>query len=243
VERPEDLADADLVILPGTKTTVADLAWLRERGLAGAIARRAAEGRMVLGICGGYQMLGVAIHDPDRVESPIGSTEGLQLLPVETNFVARKTTLRVRARVNRTGGPFDAASGAELSVYEIHAGETVVSPANAEPVRQPFALAARGGIAVDQHDGAVNSGGNVVGTSLHGLFANDQLRRALLTFLTTAKGIASDPRWGAPDPVSDRYERLADVVGAALDVPAIAKLAALEYPKSPRRRVDRRNSA
>src|SRR5947199_169442 len=111
VTRPEAVDAADVVVLPGSKTTVADLAWLRERGLAAAIARAAADGRVVIGLCGGYQMLGERLDDPDRVESAAPRVSGLGLLPVVTTFAREKTTVRARGRV-LAGGPFRAVAGA-----------------------------------------------------------------------------------------------------------------------------------
>ncbi len=115
VDRPEELADADLVVLPGTRGTVRALAWLRERGLAAAIARRAAEGRPVLGICGGFQMLAETIDD--EVESGAGTVEGLGLLPVTVRFAVEKTLARP------TGKEF----GEHVEGYEIHHGVARVS--------------------------------------------------------------------------------------------------------------------
>ncbi|MFG2722470.1 cobyric acid synthase [Streptomyces sp. NPDC048416] len=110
VDRPEELADADLVVVPGTRGTVRALAWLRERGLAAALARRAAEGRPVLGICGGFQLLGE--HIEDDVESKAGSVAGLGLLPVRVRFAAEKTLAR----------PVGTALGERVEGYEIHHG-------------------------------------------------------------------------------------------------------------------------
>ncbi|MEU1675632.1 cobyric acid synthase [Streptomyces roseifaciens] len=110
VDRPEELADADLVVVPGTRGTVRALAWLRERGLADALARRAAEGRPVLGICGGFQVLGERIED--EVESRAGVVEGLGLLPVRIRFAAEKTLAR----------PVGTALGEPVEGYEIHHG-------------------------------------------------------------------------------------------------------------------------
>jgi len=98
VRSPADLVDADLIVLPGSKSTMADLAWLRARGLAEFVVDAARAGRAVLGVCGGFQMLGRALHDPEGVESPAASAEGLDLLPVATTFAPDKTTVRVRAR-------------------------------------------------------------------------------------------------------------------------------------------------
>ena len=226
VTTPGALRSADLIVLPGSKNTVADLAWLRETGLAGAIAAAAAAGRPVLGICGGFQMLGRAVHDPDGVESASPTTPGLGLLPVETVFAREKTTVRVRARVAVAPGPFAAAAGSEVVAYEIHAGLT-------RPVADAlrlFTVLERAGAPADGADGVVSASGAVAGTSFHGLFANGALRGALLGHLAALAGRAPDPRWGAPG--GDRWERLADVVGAALDLPAVAKLAGLAYPRA-----------
>jgi adenosylcobyric acid synthase len=219
-----ELHGADLVVLPGTKGTVADLGWLAATGLADAIRRAAAQGCPVLGICGGYQMLGAAVHDPDGVESAVPTTPALGLLPTVTSFARTKTTVRVRVRVTPQSGPFVRAAGREFEAYEIHAGRT--SPA----ATSPFAIVVRGGRAVDERDGAVTASGSVLGTYLHGLLADDAVRRALLEHLAERKGIAADPRWGAPR--VDRYERLADAAAQALDVPTIAKLVRRPIPKS-----------
>src|SRR5262249_50886012 len=138
VTRPEQIDAADVVVLPGSKTTVADLAWLRERGLDAAIVDAAIDGRIVIGLCGGYQMLGARLDDPDRVESPVASVAGLGLLPAVTTFARDKTTRRVRARV-LAGGLLAAAADAPVDGYEIHCGLTSVH--GGAPV---FALEAEG---------------------------------------------------------------------------------------------------
>jgi len=226
VTTPAELGAADLVVVPGSKSTVADLGWLRATGLAAAIRGAAAAGRHVLGVCGGFQMLGEAILDPEGVESPAPSTPGLGLLPTVTTFSASKTTVRVRARVAGTPGPFADAAGSEVTAYEIHAGRTRPAPG----VPPLFAVVERAGASAHDADGAVNAAGNVAGTYLHGLFANDALRRALLRHLAALKGSAPDGRWGAPR--GDPYERLARVVGGALDLSAVAKLVGLAFPRA-----------
>ncbi|MEE6265895.1 cobyric acid synthase [Streptomyces diastatochromogenes] len=120
VDRPEELVDADLVVLPGTRGTVRALAWLRERGLADAVVRRAAEGRPVLGICGGYQMLGE--HIEDDVESRAGAVDGLGLLPVRVRFAVEKTLAR----------PVGRALGEPVEGYEIHHGVAEVAGGDEE---------------------------------------------------------------------------------------------------------------
>lgn len=226
---PEDLRGADLTVVPGSKNTAEDLQWLRQSGLAADITAAAAAGRPVVGVCGGYQMLGVAVHDPHHVESGAATTPGLGLLPVVTWLEREKTTVRVRGRVTATAGPFAAAVGAAVEAYEIHAGRTEVDAA-----RRPFEILMRRGAPVVESDGAVNDAGNVVGTYLHGLFANDAFRRALLADLAARRGLAPDARWGAPSNAGERYDRLADVVAAACDLAAVGKLVGLELGSAER---------
>jgi adenosylcobyric acid synthase len=224
VHDADEIHGADVIVLPGSKSTVSDLCWLSASGLAQAIQRAAAEGRPVIGVCGGYQMLGEAVHDPDRVESDALTTKALGLLPVVTTFAPGKTTVRVRARVGETCRALSGAAGSEVVAYEIHSGRTSASSAS------PFTIVERGGAPAHDADGAVSSTGAVFGTYLHGLFANDSVRRALLEFLAERKGIAADPRWGTS--AGDQYEHLADAVARAVDVAAVAKLAGLSFPRS-----------
>jgi len=219
------LRAADLVVLPGSKSTIADLAWLRATGLGAAVVAAGAAGRPVLGVCGGFQMLGEDLRDPYHVESEREAAAGLGLLSVTTTFERDKTTMRVRARAT-TSGLFAGAAGSELAAYEIHAGRSALT----RPAPHPFTVVERGRASASDPDGAVSAGGHVVGTYLHGLFANGPVRRSLLDVLAERRGRPADPRWGAPG--ADRYERLADLVGRALDMDAIAKLAGLPFPRA-----------
>ena len=214
VTRAAELDAADVVIVPGSKSTLADLAWLRARGLAAAIGRAARDGRIVLGVCGGYQMLGERLEDPHGVEGG-GAAAGLGLLPAVTTFAPRKTTVRVRARV-LGDGPLAAAVGAGVEGYEIHAGVTCTRGG-----RGALALVERGGAPCEGTDGAV--AGSVIGSYVHGLLTSAPLRRALLAAAARRRGVAVDPRWGAASAV-DRYDRLADLVGPALDLDALGGL-------------------
>jgi adenosylcobyric acid synthase len=228
---PEELDRADVIVLPGSRNTAEDLGWLRRTGLADAITRAGRAGRPVIGICGGYQMLGVEVRDPDHVESAAAVTPGLGLLRVVTSLRREKTTVRVRGRVMGTAGLFASAAGAAVEAYEIHVGRTDV----AEP-RRPFAVLVRQGERVEELDGAVNPSGNVVGTYWHGLFANDGLRGALLAYLAGRRGLVPDSRWGAPSRAAERYDRLADIVAASCDLAAIGKLVTLELSAAGRPR-------
>src|SRR5216683_768354 len=194
VRTPAELTAADAIVLPGSKSTIADLQWLRDSGLASAVSAAAGEGRIVIGVCGGYQMLGMAIRDPEHVESRVDTTPGLGLIPVVTTFSAAKTTVRVQAEVTVAAGPFAGAAGSGVAAYEIHAGRT-----DGDGVPRPFVVLARRGAGVREFEGATNAAGSVIGTYLHGLFANDALRRTLLVHLATRKGERPDDRWGAGD--------------------------------------------
>jgi adenosylcobyric acid synthase len=221
VTSPAALAGADIVILPGSKSTVRDLAWLRERGLAEAVIATARGGGAVLGVCGGYQMLGQALHDPEGVESSSVSTAGLGLLPVETTFSPVKTTLRVSARVVASEGPFADARDVVCDAYEIHSGVTRVTGAD---VMRPFVLVARGGASTDALEGVGDATGAVTGTYLHGIFASGAVRRSLLTWLAARDGRAAHPGWGEARSRAGRWDRLADIVAASLDIRAIDRL-------------------
>jgi adenosylcobyric acid synthase len=208
-DRPHDLARADIVIIPGTKTTVADLAWLRTRGLDHALAERAMRGVPVLGICGGYQMLGTTITD--HVESGAGSVTGLGLLPVATEFAGQK----VLARPDGTSPMFGdvAASG-----YEIHHGRVTV--AGGEPLLRTTAGAAEGCVA-----------GAVIGTTWHGLLESDEFRRALLQWIADATGRAFVPGTVRFADVREaQLDLLGDLVADHIDLDAVEALFARGAP-------------
>ncbi len=169
VRSPAELADADWIILPGSKATSADLDWLRAQGLDRAIAAHAGRGGAVLGICGGLQMLGEALIDPHGID---GNGPGLGLLPVVTLFDEAKTVLHRQAAFSAVRGPWAALSGVEVRGYEIHHGQTAPHSA----------MAAAGDIAYSVlPDGLAwqNAAGNVLGLYLHGLFEDPRVLQAL----------------------------------------------------------------
>lgn len=207
VDRLSRLGTPDMVILPGTKNTVADLLWARQNGLESAILKSAERGTPILGVCGGYQMLGERIDDPSGAESSIESVRGMGLLPCRTVFEASKTLRRVRGVV--TGGPLD---GASLDGYEIHMGVTE-----------------RRGAAFCVLDGGREDGsraGNVMGTYLHGLFDSEEVTEKLCAWLRTRKGVPFDG--SAPESREAyrerQYDLLAEGVRAALDLDAIRRV-------------------
>jgi adenosylcobyric acid synthase len=167
------LGDLDLLILPGTKNTIGDLRYLKETGLAAAIQAYVRGGGRLLGICGGYQMLGLEVRDPLGVEGPPRAEAGLGLLPVVTTMAGEKTTAQVKAKPLKTWG----RGGEEiLKAYEIHMGET--EPQG--PGNPAFVILERCGRRVEVADGWVSPDGRVFGTYLHGLFENDGFRRRFL---------------------------------------------------------------
>lgn len=218
VDRPEELRGADLVILPGSKSTAPDLAWLRESGIAHELVARAGRGEPVLGICGGFQMLGRALRDPDGVESEEREVEGLGLLPVVTTFRREKTTARVRGRL----APSALFAPGDARGYEIHMG--AVERAGGAPALR---LTARNGAACDVEDGAVSDDGAVVGTLVHGLLEDDAVRAGLLARLRARRGLAAPS--APPIPTREaEYDRLADALAAHLDWPLVCAAAGLD---------------
>jgi adenosylcobyric acid synthase len=213
-----ELGDPHLIILPGAKSTTADLAYLRQSGLAGEILAKARAGTPVLGICGGYQMLGEKILDPQRVESPESEVAGLGLLPVVTEFAPEKSTRQVRAKVLANGGLLAGAAGMDIGGYEIHMGQT--RGGEGAPA---FRICSTPQGAVDYTDGIVDSRGLVMGTYLHGLFYNDAFRQTFLNNLRRHWGLAES---GAGITISrDReYDKLADLVRDNLDIPRIYRI-------------------
>jgi adenosylcobyric acid synthase len=180
VRRAADLGWPDLIVLPGSKSTIDDLLWLRQTGLAAEVVRRAAGGVPILGICAGYQMLGESLEDPDGVEGPPRSMHGLSLLPITTRFRSPKRTWQIRGTI-----AVDSAlgrSGTNFSGYEIHTGVTRRNAGS------PFALLTNREVAAEE-DGAVSPDGLVVGTSVHGLLSDPQASRALVTSLAKRGGM------------------------------------------------------
>lgn len=186
VRDPQALADADLVILPGSKNTLGDLCWLRESGMAHAVEQARQRKVPLLGICGGYQMLGETIID--EVESGLGAQPGLGVLKTVTHFAQHKTTTRVQATGSALPDWLADAAGLRVSGYEIHMGET-----RREAGCPPLLQLHKAGQAVD--DGAISDDGTAFGTYLHGLFDSDAFTRALLNGLRQRKGWR---RWTAP---------------------------------------------
>lgn len=222
VDRAGDVGQPDLLIIPGTKNTIGDLLFLRERGIAGQIIRLSKEGTMVMGICGGYQMLGMQINDPHHVESSEDGVQGLGLLNVATTFAAEKQTFQVKAHLLKYENLFYVDE--ELTGYEIHMGETVYKGDN---LARPFArISERAGKAAQIFDGCVSNKGNVLGTYIHGIFDNDGFRSRLIKHLRLKKGLESVD--GTPlsskKIKEEKYNTLADIVRGNIDMGMVYKI-------------------
>ncbi len=215
ITRSSELGSPHLIILPGTKSTVADLAHLRHLGLADEILRKAKNGTPVVGICGGYQMLGQKILDPHQAESSETETAGLSLLDVTTEFSREKSTRQVRARVIAEAGLLAGTKGQEVAGYEIHMGQTRCGEKTCA-----FQIIATPGSPADYTDGVLNPGGTVIGTYLHGLFHNDNFRRTFITNLRRYWGLPENAESNATEKDKE-YDKLAALVRRSIDIPQI----------------------
>ncbi len=213
-----DIENADLVIIPGTKNTTRDLLLLKERDLDAHIKRAADKGVMVMGMCGGYQMLGGKIYDPEGVESPCVETDGLGLLDIETTFAAKKTTRRVEAvPVKNLREDNDPLKG-----YEIHMGETagdvgLFRVRNLSPNKKGL---------VSYLDGSEK--GNCWGTYIHGVFDNDGFRRDLVNNLRAKRGLPLLDPFCSYSAVKERaIDSLAEMVKSHVDMDAVKRMVGL----------------
>ncbi len=220
IDDVQGLSGADLVVIPGTKNTLSDLGWLRERGFAEALCAFAQKGGMVAGVCGGFQMLGASVSDPNGVEGGLREARGLGLLDARTVLLEKKSTYQVSASVCAFG-PSGAGEPVDVEGYEIHMGSTTGAA-------EPFArISRRNGVEADVADGGRQ--GNVWGTYIHGIFDNDEFRASLLDTLRRAKGCGRDASpaesFGARREAS--IEALAAHVKGSLDIEAVLRIAGL----------------
>ena len=218
VETGDKLGQPDLIILPGSKTTVPDLNYLRSSGREQEIKSAVIDGIPIIGICGGYQMLGTAIYDPDLIESTNPLTAGMGLLPVATRFLAVKSTHQVRARALANVGLLSKANYTEISGYEIHMGQT-----EGEGRSYPFLIEQRSQQVCSESDGSLSGDGNVIGTYIHGLFHNNGLRQAILQELAERRGqtrATSVAKFSA----DEQYDRLAAHVRSSLNMELIQRI-------------------
>ena len=203
VERPDQLHQPDMILLPGTKSTIADLLWLRQSGLEAVILKEAARGCVIFGICGGYQMLGTSISDPQGVEAAgITQVKGLGLLDMDTVFQGEKVQLQTSGTLGPIPGVLHSLSGLRYRGYEIHMGRS------AQPALP------------------VQCSGNVYGSYIHGIFDAEGIGDAIVKDLAANKGVELG-QLSHFDPESymqHQYDLLADTLRAGLDMDFIYRI-------------------
>ena len=230
VDSVRDLHHPDMIVLPGSKNTMADLKWMRENGLE-ALIKKKAQDTIVFGICGGYQMLGETISDPYQVENG-GSMKGMGLLPAVTELKQEKTRTQVTGTFGEISGALSGLSGKSVRGYEIHMGSTGYggSIADSENVRQPESRSDEKGYVCriqNEADGSVKYdgifSGNVYGTYVHGIFDEGTLAETLVGILAERKGVALDTgqmiSYGQFKQM--QYDKLADGLRESMDMEAV----------------------
>ena len=217
LDRRDALTGFDLLILPGTKNTINDLIYVKETGLADEIKAHVTNGGRLLGICGGYQILGQEVRDPLGSEGPTRTEAGLGLLPIVTTMAGDKTTTQVKAMALEALGTEGTDA---LSAYEIHMGETVAQG----PGSPAFAIVERHGRAARVADGWVSPDGRVAGTYLHGVFENDAFRRRFLQTLSPGSNLPAAGGLSFRDFLEAQLDRLADAMRQHLDITQLKDL-------------------
>jgi adenosylcobyric acid synthase len=229
LEQVEDMSAADLIILPGTKQTLDDLCWLEQRGFTRELRKRAEIGAPIIGICGGFQMLGATIDDPDGIENhgqPVGRT-GLALLPVRTVLRSEKTVQRVRGSLRENFFRDVGLPQARFEGYEIHVGKTLYQNG-----ARPLANIVRQGATESVPDGAVNESGRVFGTYVHGLFDDDDFRHGFIRAARAAVDLAPAEKYTRVAAEREaRIDRLADQLRKSLDMNPLKSW--LIFPSAP----------
>lgn len=213
------LGNPDLIVLPGTKNTIEDLLWMRQNGLEAALKKEAAKGTAVWGICGGYQMLGETLYDPEQIEGDRGldKVKGIGLLPVDTAFAGQKTRTRVSGSFANVTGIFERLTGVPFEGYEIHMGKT-----SGDGSRMNLIHDAVHGCSAEEG----TSFQNVYGTYVHGIFDQEAVTAAVLEALAERKGVRPDKirTISAGDWKEKQYDLLADALREHLDMKKIYEI-------------------
>jgi adenosylcobyric acid synthase len=203
VDHVGDLHDPDMIILPGTKSTIADLRWLRESGMEAAIQKASAGGTLVFGVCGGYQMLGRTVSDPEQVEAA-GMTEiaGMNLLPMDTIFLGKKVQRQTTGTFSGVSGMLSALDGMKYSGYEIHMGRS------------------------EEKMPALAGGKNIYGSYVHGIFDAPGITDVILRSLCDKKGVAFDAlgTFDLSEYKERQYDLLAEALRGGLDMDFIYRI-------------------
>lgn len=219
VKSVRELKDPDMIILPGTKNTMEDLKWLRESGLETQILKQAAKGKVIFGICGGYQMLGMELSDPFNVESG-GTMAGMGLLPTKTVFEKEKVRTRVSGNFNEVSGILAELSYVEFEGYEIHMGQTTYD-FNEEELTTIDNV---NGEDIIKNDGLYKD--NVYGSYIHGIFDKEEVSKAIVESLCIHKGIdySSISTVDIEKYKEEQYDKLAEGIRNSLDMKVIYKI-------------------
>lgn len=221
VKQGETIGHPDLVILPGSKNTTEDLLWLRDHGYEKELRDLVDQGTPLIGICGGFQMLGREVRDPEHTESSLDKVSGLGFLDIVTTFAADKVTHQVTAIAQNNNFLGLNYSDEQISGYEIHMGRTEVM----NSAHCAFIIKSRSGENVNSADGVVRSDGLVMGTYIHGIFDNDRFRRAIINALRVRKGL---PGLNVMTDTNVRkqqaYNRLADTVRNSLNMKTLYEI-------------------
>ena len=219
VKSVRELKDPDMIILPGTKNTMEDLKWLRESGLETQILKQAAKGKVIFGICGGYQMLGMELSDPFNVESG-GTMAGMGLLPTKTVFEKEKVRTRVSGNFNEVSGILAELSYVEFEGYDIHMGQTTYD-FNEEELTTIDNV---NGEDIIKNDGLYKD--NVYGSYIHGIFDKEEVSKAIVESLCIHKGIdySSISTVDIENYKEEQYDKLAEGIRNSLDMKAIYKI-------------------
>lgn len=218
-----EFGSPDAVLLPGSKNTMEDLLWMRQNGLEAKVLKHAGQGKLVMGICGGYQMLGREICDPDGVERG-GRIQGMDLLPITTVFEQEKTRTRVSGRFGKVEGILKTLSGARLEGYEIHMGETKVLDEGWNNGQELLNISEETAESQEKTDGVQK--GNVYGCYIHGIFDCAEVSDALVNTLLKEKGYDREEVHSLDYRTykEQQYDLLADVIRENLDMKAVYEI-------------------
>jgi adenosylcobyric acid synthase len=210
IEKAEQLKNPDFIIIPGTKSTISDMKWMRESGIESAVKKCVSNGIPLFGICGGYQMLGRKISDPDCTENG-GEIRGMEFFDIETEFKKEKVRTRINGVISRCGGDFSNLSGARFEGYEIHMGETIVH-------EKSLCVLSDG-----RTDGTQKN--NVYGSYVHGIFDSHEVSENIIKKLFEKKGMTYGGRAIDRKKYKEmQYDLLADEVRRNIDMNLIYRI-------------------
>ena len=218
VQHVKDLKNPDMIILPGTKNTMRDLLWMRQSGMEAAVLKAKEKGCVIFGVCGGYQMLGKSISDPEGVEEG-GYIKGMGLLPMETVFAGEKTRTRVEGTFGKLEGVLSGLTGVPLSGYEIHMGQTTLEPGTPSLTGITDIVSGESEI-----DGAYQDG--VYGSYVHGIFDKEEVAKDVILSLADSKGVdmSAAAAMDYADYKEQQYDKMAAILREHLDMEKIYKI-------------------